>query len=400
MDRRTFFSMTATTTAAAALAAAMRPLAATAKEAMSRDLRGMEGQLTRLPSLDVASNQEFLSEVRTWVQRAPDGLMRVARTRAREILQENGFSPDAELPAQQVIALMENDPIMMASARAWLSTQALSWNGVKQLFDANQELYLEALRTAESKGPGSLELNRSMVVPNYAKHEIHAMRGGYVGDPLGGYVYHYGTNAFYMGDNDQDEIQTAIANVAPVPGDTRVRRILDIGCGVGQTTVALKRRFPDAEVWGIDVGGPMVHYAHMRATDLGVDVNFRQGLAEASGFPDGHFDMVVSYILLHEVPNVKNTEIMKEVSRVLRSGGTYYPVDFFTARPAPKGAYRLFHHWWDHRWNNEVWAFEHMSYDLVSDLERFGMAVDRNGPGASLMGGPVTAPNLFATKRA
>jgi ubiquinone/menaquinone biosynthesis C-methylase UbiE len=203
-----------------------------------------------------------------------------------------------------------------------------------------------------------------------------------------------------MGDNDQDEIQTAIANVAPVPGDTRVRRILDIGCGVGQTTVALKRRFPDAEVWGIDVGGPMVHYAHMRATDLGVDVNFRQGLAEASGFPDGHFDMVVSYILLHEVPNVKNTEIMKEVSRLLRSGGNYYPVDFFTARPAPKGAYRLFHHWWDHRWNNEVWAFEHMEYDLVSDLERFGMAVDRNGPGASLMGGPVTAPNLFATKRA
>jgi SAM-dependent methyltransferase len=396
MRRRTLFSMTGAT----AVAAAMRPFAAAAKEAMPLDLRGIEGQLTRLPSLDVASNQEFLSEVRTWVQRAPDGLMQAGRTRAREVLKKNGFSANAELPVQQIADLMESDVTLMASARAWLATQALSWHGVKQLFDANQDACLADLHAAEKQGPGSLELNPTMHIPDYAKHEIHIMPGGYVGDPLTGYIYHYGTNAFYMGDNDQDEVQTAVANVAPTPTNGKVRRILDIGCSIGQTTVALKRRFPDAEVWGIDVGGPMVHYGHMRATDLGVDVNFRQGLAEASGFPDGHFDMVVSYILLHEVPNVKNTEIMKEVSRVLRSGGTYYPVDFFTARPAPKDAYRLFHHWWDHRWNNEVWALEHMDYDLVGDLERFGMAVNKNGPGASLMGGPVTRPNLFATKRA
>ena len=396
MDRRTLFAMTG----AAAVATAMRPVAATAKEALPLDLRGMNGQLQRLPSLDVASNQEFLSEVRTWVQRAPEGLMRVARVRAQEVLRENGHLPSAELPMEQVAALMEGDVTMMASARAWLATQDLSWKGIKQLFDGQQDTCLAKLHAAEKRGPGTLELDRSFPVPDYAKHEIHIMPGGYVGDPLGGYVYHYGTNAFYMGDNDQDEIQTAVANAAPTPGNGKVRRILEIGCSIGQTTVALKRRFPDAEVWGIDVGGPMVHYAHMRATDLGVNVNFRQGLAEATGFPDGHFDMVVSYILLHEVPNTINTKIMREVSRVLRGGGTYYPVDFFTSRPAPKDAYRLFHHWWDHRWNNEVWAREHMDYDLVGDLERVGMAVDKNGPGASLMGGPATRPNLFATKRA
>ena len=56
-------------TGATALAAAMRPLAAAAKAALPLDLRGKDGQLQRLPSLDVASNQEFLTEVRTWVQR-------------------------------------------------------------------------------------------------------------------------------------------------------------------------------------------------------------------------------------------------------------------------------------------------------------------------------------------
>ena len=396
MDRRTLFAMTGAT----AVAAAVRPFAAAAKETMPMDVRGLDGQLKRLPSLDVASNQEFLAEVRTWVQRAPDGLFRIARARALAVLEEDGIDPGDELPMQEVIGLMEGDPAMMAACRAWLATQELTWRGVKQLFDSNRDVCLANLHAAEKKGPGSLELNPTMHIPDYAKHEIHIQPGGYVGDPFAGYIYHYGTLGFHMGHNDQDEVQTAFVSAVPMPSNGKVRRILEIGSASGQTTVALKRRFPDAEVWGVDVGGPMVHYAHMRATELGVNVNFLQALGEATGFPDGYFDMVVTRIVLHEVPNASNTEIMKEVSRVLRSGGTYYPVDFYTAREPPKDAYGRFHRWWDHRWNNEVWALEHIDYDLVGDLERFGMAVTLDGPGAPMMlGGRYRPrPNLFATK--
>jgi SAM-dependent methyltransferase len=393
-------------TGATAFAAAMRPFAAQAKEAMaeamSLEARGMSGQLRRLPSLDVVSNQDFIGEVRAWVQRAPEGLFRVARRRALEVLAENDINPRAELPLADVIKIMEADPTLMASARGWLSAQHLTWAGVAQYFHANEDAWLSELKSAENKGPGTLALNPSLNIPDYAKHEIHIMPGGYVGDALGGYIYHYGTNNFYMGFNDQDEVQTAVAMAAPLPKQGKVRRILEIGCSCGQMTVALKKRFPDAEVWGVDVGGPMVHYAHMRASKMGADVNFMQGLAEDTGFPDGHFDMVVSYIILHEVPNEKNTEIMKEVSRVLRSGGTYYPVDFFTSNSPPKDAYGRFQRWWDHRWNGEVWALQHMDYDLVGDLERFGMAVNKKGPPAEMMrgGNYRPRPNLFATKRA
>ena len=396
MDRRTLFTMSG----AAVMAATLRPRAAAAKEALPLDYRGYDGQLRRLPSLDVDSNQEFLSEIRTWVQRAPNSLWRAARARAREVLKENGFDPSAELPVQQVAQIMERDATMMAAVRAWLAVQQLTWAGVKQLFYSNPDAYLAELRAAERKGPGTLELNTSMHIPDYAKHEIHIMPGGYVGDPLAGYIYHYGSNNFHMGHNSQDQVQSAFAAAAPTPARGRVLRILDVGCAVGQSTVAMKRRFPDAEVWGVDVGGPMVHYAHMRATELGVKVHFRQALGEATGFPDGYFDMVVSRIILHEVPNVANTKIMEEISRVLRSGGTYYPVDFYTATRPPKDAYGRFHRWWDHRWNNEVWALEHMDYDLVGDLERFGMAVTVDGPGVPMMlgSGRRPRPNLFATK--
>ena len=83
-------------------------------------------------------------------------------------------------------------------------------------------------------------------------------------------------------------------------------------------------------------------------------------------------------------------------TRVLRSGGTYYPVDFYTSNSPPKDPVGRFQRWWDHRWNGEVWALEHMDYDLPGDLERAGMAVTRKGP-PSVLGG---RPNLFATKRA
>lgn len=401
MNRRTLLTGSAAIATVATAAAAAPAFAAQGKGAFRLDApRGREGIFRRLPSLDVQSNQEFLTDIRAFAQGGRGNMTQVARMRVRELLKEAGYGARAELPMEEVIALVENDPTVMASARLWLSNQQLTWKGVKDLFDANMDQCLTELDAAESVGPGSLELNPGLDIPDYAKHEIHIMPGGYVGDPLGGYIYHYGTVNFFLGHNKQDENQIGVANAAPIPKNGKVRRILEIGCSVGQMTTALKRRFPDAEVWGLDVGGPMVHYAHMRTADLGMDVNYRQALAEDTGFPDDYFDMVVSYIILHEVPNSENTKIMKEVSRVLRGGGIYYPVDFYTSFDPPKDAFGKFRRWWDHRWNGEPWALEHMDYDLAGDLTAAGMSVDKEGAAAVIYntGASRGRPNLVAVK--
>ncbi len=182
-------------------------------------------------------------------------------------------------------------------------------------------------------GPGTLKLNPELDIPNYAKHEIHMQPGGYVGNPFAGHLYHYGTNAFYSArstNNYQDQHHARLAEQVPVPEDGKVTRILDMGCGLGQFSVALKERFPDAEVWGVEVGGPMIRYGRMRAVDQGVDVNFVQGLAEETDFPDNHFDIVASYILHHEIPAETSRAVFAEAHRVLRPGRLYFPIDFFT----------------------------------------------------------------------
>ena len=109
----------------------------------------------------------------------------------------------------------------------------------------------------------------------------------------------------------------------------------------------------------------MVRYAHMRAQKLKADVHFTQRLAEETGFPDNHFDIVTSNIMFHEVTADASRAIVKETNRILRPGGVFYPIDFYTGTPAPKAAYGRFRSWWDHRWNNEVWRLDYANLDFA-----------------------------------
>ena len=169
-----------------------------------------------------------------------------------------------------------------------------------------------------------------------------------------------------------------------------------MGCGIGQFAVGLKERFPDAEVYGVEVGAPMIRYGHMRAVDQGVAVHFKQALAEDTGFPDNHFDIVASYILHHETPAESSRQIFAEAHRVLRRGGLYFPIDFYTggSRGVP-GPYSQYVEWKDHRWNNEVWRMEYRHMDFAGDMEKAGFDVNKEGSPAWY-----SNRNIFGTKRA
>ena len=213
-------------------------------------------------------------------------------------------------------------------------------------------------------------------MPDYTRHEIHIQPGGYVGDEFAGPVYHLGTNSFYGGQNDRDEFHIGLAASIALPDDGRVERIVDVGCGVGQLTVALKERFPDAEVWGLDVGGPLVRYAHHRAVRLDADVHFAQRLAEETGMEAGSIDVVTAYILFHEVPSTAAAAICREAARVLRPGGVFNVVDFPTGAAQTPTPYRKFFNWADHRYNSERWREEFTSSDFLRTLAEAGLEAE------------------------
>jgi len=82
----------------------------------------------------------------------------------------------------------------------------------------------------------------------------------------------------------------AMRALAPQPGE----RILDIGCGCGQTTLALAAEVtPGGSVVGLDISQPMLEVARRRAA--GTDnVAFREADAQTDDFGRNGFDAVFS----------------------------------------------------------------------------------------------------------
>ena len=377
MHRRKLLSMAvfgAATAGATALLRSPESLAAT-KSSMLLDPRysprGVDGMHARLGTLDVDSRQDFTKGFGVMQRRQ----VRAAADRALDrVLEREGIDPTQDMDMATLLKLVENEPAITISPQTWLANQRLTWKNLQDYFHANADAYLSEMEAADKSGPGSLELSPGMFIPEHASHQIHIQPGGYVGDPFAGHMYQYATNSFWFavrGHNEQDQIHRAAVAKLPMPTDRKVKRILDYGCGIGQFTLALKERFPDAEVWGLDIGGPMVRYSHMRAAHLGFDVNFVQRLAEDNGFPDGYFDLVTSFIAHHEMPAEVSRQVVAEVQRVSRPGAVYYPVDFKNGgeRMMPR---MLFGRWWDHRWNNEPWSLQFSAMNFDKDIQDRG----------------------------
>jgi SAM-dependent methyltransferase len=72
-------------------------------------------------------------------------------------------------------------------------------------------------------------------------------------------------------------------------------RILDIGCGTGQTTRDAARLAPRGSALGVDLSARMLDYARRRSAAEGVaNAAFEQGDAQIHPFPPGAFDLAIS----------------------------------------------------------------------------------------------------------
>jgi ubiquinone/menaquinone biosynthesis C-methylase UbiE len=115
-----------------------------------------------------------------------------------------------------------------------------------------------------------------------------------------------------------------LADLAGVtPGD----RVLDVGCGPGYlTALAAEAAAPGGSAVGIDPSVPMVDQA--RRLRGAANCSFEVGRAEALDVPDGAFDVVVSSLAVHHIPEAVRATAFAEVFRVLRPGGRVLLADF------------------------------------------------------------------------
>src|SRR4030065_1172723 len=80
-------------------------------------------------------------------------------------------------------------------------------------------------------------------------------------------------------------------------------RVLDVGCVTGTLAIAARwETGPTGEVHGIDPSAEMIEVARQKAAKAGVDAQFQTAVMEKLPFPDGHFHLVLSSLMLHHLP--------------------------------------------------------------------------------------------------
>jgi ubiquinone/menaquinone biosynthesis C-methylase UbiE len=105
--------------------------------------------------------------------------------------------------------------------------------------------------------------------------------------------------------------------------------VLDVGCGTGTLAIAAKRHVgPTGRVHGIDASPEMISRAGKKARKAGVEIDFKNALAEALPFADAQFDAVLSTVMLHHLPRKVRQQCAHEIRRVLKPGGRVLAVDF------------------------------------------------------------------------
>jgi ubiquinone/menaquinone biosynthesis C-methylase UbiE len=97
--------------------------------------------------------------------------------------------------------------------------------------------------------------------------------------------------------------------------------ILDLGCSVGMSTLALKEVYPQANLTGVDLSPYFLAVAQQTSRQCHFQMNWRHAAAEATGLPDASFDLVSACLMFHELPQKAAKQIFREARRLLRPGG-------------------------------------------------------------------------------
>jgi ubiquinone/menaquinone biosynthesis C-methylase UbiE len=187
-------------------------------------------------------------------------------------------------------------------------------DNVQQLSDRNWEQELATVQNPDLQYPnyyttsfhayeaGNLSWQAAWEVESaaYAVHAKIWSQGDVSGDPM-------------LRDSYHQVIQKQL-NITP-------NTILDLGCGVGMSTLALQAIYPQAQVTGVDLSPYFLSVAQYREQQNQKNITWLHAAAESTGLADASFDLASACLMFHELPTIAAEAIITEARRLLRPGG-------------------------------------------------------------------------------
>ena len=284
---------------------------------------------------DEQAMQSFIKTLRVYVLSEFQGTGRsLLQSRIEPAIRKvNGDRPPSRKQLREAFA-------QFAVHRAWSSmlrvTQEMLYDSVGPSIERQLPELISRAQALRGKR-GSLALDPDLEMPHYLTAvDIHSKPGSYqqelvADDVFAGAEFDRTYRLYSMGINGPNLDAAGWSLIAWIKSrypDFKPRRILDMGCTVGHSTLPYARAFgDDVEVHAIDVAAPCLRYAHARAVAMDETVHFSQQNAEHTNFADGSFDLVVSHLLMHETSRTGLRNVVAESRRLLAPGGVMAHAD-------------------------------------------------------------------------
>jgi SAM-dependent methyltransferase len=225
-------------------------------------------------------------------------------------------APDTQAAAEPMVQALPS-----ARGFQWMHRhiQDRTWRLCERIVAARAEAIEAALQPAEAD-LGTLEKTEGFEYPAYYTFDYHRQKGGIWRADAGAAIYLLGARIVHVGRNSDFQLHDQFVDELELAAPPE--RILDLGCGFGKTTFSLKRRWPEAEVEGLDLAEPCLKLGRKMATARGQAIRWRQADMERLPVEDRSVDLAVITMVLHEMPESAIRASLAEAHRVLRPGGT------------------------------------------------------------------------------
>lgn len=188
--------------------------------------------------------------------------------------------------------------------------------------------------------------------------------------------------------------------------------VLELGCGTGRLLPFMAKRAES--LTGIDVSSGMLDVARRRNKDCGLNnVRLIPGNAADMPFPDNHFDMVYSVLVINLIKDYKR--VFCEVRRIIKNGGVfllsvpniasiYFPAGFIVNRRGKafgknSSGYR-YSHWFSIREIKSALAEADFKVEMILGQPPWTTLVDNASPLPGTFWGRLFSKSLYIRAKA
>lgn len=208
-----------------------------------------------------------------------------------------------------------------------------------ELLNTSRAFFKDVPEVARRRATGAhQEVNEDLdefaeALPRYYRQNFHFQTDGWLSEESAR-LYDFQVDVLFSGATAAMR-RRALVPFAEILKRNDQRRVayLDLACGTGGLLGPALKAFPRLRGTGLDLSEPYLNVARGRIKSN--RASYVTGLAESLPFADSSLDVISCVYLFHELPPKIRRQVVAEVARVLKPGGSFLFVDSLQTGDVP-----------------------------------------------------------------